>query len=266
MSEEIIITVVVPTRNIVKYIQRALQSVAAQGGAWRLVGVDSVSTDGTREILEDFRKIYPDRVQILDSPRACLSEALNLGLVAAEPGWIQWIGGDDAVAPGGHALVRAALARHPNAQWLFGDSRFRDADGLELRVAQARPWDRLAMLQANVVFAAASLYTRDLAIRSGLCSPVLRRTMDYEWWFRMAALTDPVLVGGVTAEFTSREDSLSGGNNAADIQRESLHVRQMYAAFTLGEQAVVADVMIRRYLPLMAKQRLYPLYKRLRAR
>ena len=260
------ITVVLPTRNIAAYLPHALHSVATQGGNWGLVAVDSASSDGTRELLAEFAAAHPERVQLIDAPKAKLSEAINLAIAAAAPGWIHWIGGDDRVAPGGHAAVRRAIAAHPDAKWLMGAMQFREADGSLGRVGQPAGWNRDKMLVRNELFAPSSLFTRDVALRAGLFSPVLRRTMDYEFWFRLAWLAQPVVVGDILAEFTIRNDALSGGQNEVPILRESIAIAQMYAQFNAHDQLTLARTLVGRYAPAVAKKHLRPYYLKLRGR
>lgn len=259
------ITVVLPTRNIARFLPDALASIEGQQGDWRLVAVDSASTDGTRALLQAFAERHPQRVQVIDDARARLSEAVNLGIVAAEPGWIQWIGGDDQVAPGAHEQVRALLGRNPAAEWLLGDIQFLAEDGTPGRRGRVQGWNKQQLLLANNLYAPSTLYTRDLAIRAGLMSPVLRRNMDYEFWFRLAWLTQPVEVGEVLAMFRVRNDALSGGLFAAEALRESLGIRQLYAAYTARDQAIIGKVFAGKYLPALAKRELRPLWLKIKA-
>lgn len=255
---QVCITVVLPTRNIAAYLPHALASIASQAGPWRLVAVDSASTDGTRELLAAFAAEHGERVLVIDAPTAKLSEAVNLGIAAAEPGWIQWIGGDDRVAPGGHAKIRALLATNPDATWICGAIQFRAADGSLGNVGEAVGWNREAMLATNRLFAPSNVFTREIAIRAGLFSPVLRRTMDYEFWFRLAWLSQPIVTQDVLADFTLRNDAISGGLAHAAVLREKLAIQQHYSFFTPKEQLAVVRTFAGRYLPALAKHHLRP--------
>lgn len=264
-ASELLITVVIPTRNIAAYLPRALASVVAQGGAWRVVGVDSGSTDGTRELWSQFAAAHPGRVTVLDEPECRLAEAVNVGIVAAAPGLIQWIGGDDQVAVGAHAEVRAAAAAHPGAGWFVGDILFVDEAGAPIVTRHPEPWSVQRMVMKNRYFAAATLYHRHFVVRAGLTSPALPRTMDYELWFRLAWLAPPVTVGATLAAFTIRKDAISGADHAPARTAEALRIGRFYAQ-TWREQGAWRQAWLQNWLLHWPRHQLSPLARPLRQR
>lgn len=263
--DNLLITVVIPTRDIAGFLPAALQSVVEQGGQWQVVGVDSASTDGTRAIWAEFQAKYPDRVQVLDEPKCRLAEAVNVGIVAAKPGLIQWIGGDDRVAPGAHAHVRAAAAAHPGAGWFAGNCCFVDENGNAIITGKASPWDLSRMIDENRYFAAATVFDRHFAIRAGLTSPALPRNMDYEFWFRLAWLEPPVVVDETLAFFTMRKDAISGSNHALARTRESLRIARFYAQ-TWREKALWQQIWLQRWVPLWTRDKMGPVARPVRNR
>ena len=101
------ITVVLCTYNRCDSLANALQSLAAQTFAtpvdWEILIVDNNSTDGTREIVERFCRVYPNHFRYIFEPRPGKSYALNTGLqhcdgeilaftdddIMAEPTWLE---------------------------------------------------------------------------------------------------------------------------------------------------------------------------------
>jgi glucosyl-dolichyl phosphate glucuronosyltransferase len=78
------ITVILCTYNRCQSLATALDSIAAQvlpeQIEWDVLVVDNNSTDGTREIVEDFCRRYPDRFRYLFEPQQGLSSARNAGV------------------------------------------------------------------------------------------------------------------------------------------------------------------------------------------
>ncbi len=64
-ERDVRVTVFVPTFNQVRYIAAALNSILAQEVAfsYRILVQDDASTDGTREIVQDYSARFPDRIQ-----------------------------------------------------------------------------------------------------------------------------------------------------------------------------------------------------------
>lgn len=71
--DKIKLTVVMPSYNRGQYIRQAIDSVLSQKCRFRilLAITDDASTDGTREIITEYEKKYPDKILIMFSERNC---------------------------------------------------------------------------------------------------------------------------------------------------------------------------------------------------
>ena len=116
------VSIVVPCRNEVGYIDRCIRSVANQD--WpldrlELIVADGASDDGTRTVLDDAAKKYA-WFRWIDNPERFTPRALNRGIAAAQ--------GEVVIILGAHAelaadFVRkniAALDAHPDAACVGG--------------------------------------------------------------------------------------------------------------------------------------------------
>lgn len=94
-----IISVILPVRNAVATIARAVASIQAQTHEdWELVVVDDGSTDGTREWLR--RAVQADvRIRLVEQPAHGLVPALNAGLTVARGRFIARLDADDECRP-----------------------------------------------------------------------------------------------------------------------------------------------------------------------
>lgn len=89
------ISVILPVRNAVTTIARAVASVQAQThGDWELIAVDDGSTDGTREWLRRAAESDP-RIRVVEQPAHGLVSALNAGLAVARGRFIARMDADD---------------------------------------------------------------------------------------------------------------------------------------------------------------------------
>ena len=80
-----LVSIVLPCRNEQGYIQDCLQSALHQHppeGGIEIIVADGMSTDGTREYLQQMAKQYP-QIRILDNPGRIVSKGLNAAIRAA---------------------------------------------------------------------------------------------------------------------------------------------------------------------------------------
>jgi glycosyltransferase involved in cell wall biosynthesis len=84
------LSVVIPCRNEIGFIERCLRSVFAaeqiRGGS-EVIVVDGMSEDGTREILSSFQKMHHNLI-VLNNPRRTVPSAMNIGIKFARGRWI----------------------------------------------------------------------------------------------------------------------------------------------------------------------------------
>ena len=91
------ITVIMPSLNVVQYIQECLESVAAQTlKEIEILCVDAGSTDGTFEILKDYER-KDNRIRVIRSSIKSYGVQVNIGLREAKADYISIIETDDFV-------------------------------------------------------------------------------------------------------------------------------------------------------------------------
>lgn len=125
------LSIVLVTRNRVKYLKRSLDSlldrVAAEVPDAEVVVVDGASTDGTVNLLRG----YGERIRWISEPDNSVGEAFNKGLAMATGAIIRSVGDDDYMPPGALLPLLERLEKDPKIDILIGQNTvFReDADG-----------------------------------------------------------------------------------------------------------------------------------------
>jgi glycosyltransferase involved in cell wall biosynthesis len=99
-------SIVIPTVNREALLQRALDSVLAQGfGDYEIVVVDSASTDGTRGVVRGYAE-RDSRVRLVtEEVRRGVCPARNLGVDSSTAPWIVFLDSDDELAPGALEMI-----------------------------------------------------------------------------------------------------------------------------------------------------------------
>src|SRR5215471_6415409 len=97
------ISIITPSYNQARFINRAIASVLDQTGPFDLeyLVFDGGSDDGTLEILHT----YHDRLSWQSAPDKGQIDAINQGLRCATGEVVGWLNSDDALAPGALAKV-----------------------------------------------------------------------------------------------------------------------------------------------------------------
>ena len=84
------VSVIIPTRNEAAFIDRCLESVFSADpvpGGMEVLVVDGMSSDGTRGMLDAWCQRKPN-LRVLDNPLGIVPSAMNIGVRAAQGGWI----------------------------------------------------------------------------------------------------------------------------------------------------------------------------------
>lgn len=104
------LSIVIPSYNVVNYIDSCLQSILTQECRYRIqvIVVDGNSQDGTKEHLNAYRK-DPRVILIEMNARSSAANSRNHGLLYATGTYLMFVDSDDKLAPGAlNALMDAA--------------------------------------------------------------------------------------------------------------------------------------------------------------
>jgi glycosyltransferase involved in cell wall biosynthesis len=92
-----LVSVVIPVRNGVNYLEAAIQSVLGQGNVEvEVIVVDNGSSDGSRTLAESFGA----PVRVISEPRKGAAHARNAGVRQARGEYLAFLDADDVWAPG----------------------------------------------------------------------------------------------------------------------------------------------------------------------
>jgi glycosyltransferase involved in cell wall biosynthesis len=121
------VSVLLPVRNGRPWLVEALESLAAQTlRDFELIVIEDGSTDGTPELLSDWRD---DRLRVIAAGGVGMAAALNLGLDAARAPLVARHDADDTSAPGRLEAQCGFLDRHEQIGVLATVADYIDAGG-----------------------------------------------------------------------------------------------------------------------------------------
>jgi glycosyltransferase involved in cell wall biosynthesis len=229
-------SVVTPSYNGFRYLERTAHSVLSQRGDFELqwIVVDGGSADGTHDFLRSLAG--ESRVTWASEPDRGQSHAINKGLALADGDVLSWLNSDDLYAPGALQAVADAFRRNDRAAWVAGRCNIVDFAEREIRHNVTRYKDHLLrrysfrrLLRENFISQPAVFWRRDFGAAAGPLDESLHYTMDYDLWLRMAKLRDPLVLDTLLAHFRLHGESKSGR-----VQREQFDEQYRVAGRHFG--------------------------------
>jgi succinoglycan biosynthesis protein ExoA len=119
-SEQIDVSVLIPTYNEMRFVGECVERMRAQNfnGSVEFLFIDGGSDDGTREFLEELGR-EDDRVHLLDNPARWTPHALNVGLAAAHGEFVARMDAHTFYPPG-YLAAGVDRLRRGGVEWVTG--------------------------------------------------------------------------------------------------------------------------------------------------
>ena len=204
-----LVSIVVPSFNHGRFVERALSSVRMQDyPSLELVVVDDGSTDGSPGTIERALRDMPFRAELVARDNRGAHAALNEGLAQARGAYVQFLNSDDMLATTRVSRMVDAVAS-AGTSWGFSGIAVVDADDRPLPRTPGSRADALlraiedvereetaglALVAANVAVSSGNIFVeRSLAQDLGGFEP-LRYNHDWDFCLRALERSEPAFV------------------------------------------------------------------------
>lgn len=183
------VSLVTPCRNAERYIEQTIQSVLNQNGVdLEYIIQDGASTDGTVETIRRYESRIAGWVSERDGGQP---DALNKAFARCTGEIVGFLNADDVLLPNSLEAVVRAFSENPEADLIYGEVEWIDADGNTLgghagQISNFEEvlniydvwWGKRQWVQPEVFF------RRSLMERVGLFDSNYDLVFDYEYWVR----------------------------------------------------------------------------------
>lgn len=190
-----LVTIITPSFNQGKYIERTIQSVLKQTYPnIEYIVMDGGSTDETVSILEKYDDQIATWVSEKDKGQ---TDAINKGFAQAKGEILAWINSDDILASNAVEEAVIFLQEHPEVGLVYGDATFIDANDKVIGKFPAAQTDAQRLRQGYVHVPQQSSYWRaDLWKQIGPLDDRIYFAMDYDLWCRLAEVSEVRYLSG----------------------------------------------------------------------
>lgn len=205
---DVLVSVILPTRNRDDVISAAVESVLAQTHErWELLVVDDGGDDGTASVLERF--LDDPRIRYWRIERSGSAAARNRGIAAASGSLVAFLDSDNTWHPTHLARMVHALEASPTAAWAMSGQVLWDGRTGSVSV---RPDRRSVdtLIAGNFIDLNAVAVRRTVIDAVGGFDESLTRLIDWDLVLRLAEVSQPVRTEAYTSVYrTDRLDRIS---------------------------------------------------------
>jgi glycosyltransferase involved in cell wall biosynthesis len=210
--------------NQAAFLEEAILSVLSQDYAdLEYIVVDAGSSDGSRDVIETYRKQID---KVIFEPDNGPADGLNKGFQLASGEIFGYLNADDILLPNTVSQVARAFLESPNATVISGHGILIDAHGQTLRKIYSHRFDlRGYAYGACVLVQPASFFRKDAFFQVGGFNVLNRVSWDGELWVDLALLGVKFSrMHSYLAKFRMHGSSVTGSGEY-DREIQTQHVR-----------------------------------------
>lgn len=203
-----LVSVIIPSYNSKKYIKKAIDSVLEQTYSnFELIIVDGNSTDGTLDILDEYKK-QDRRIKVIQDEGRGIGAALQLGCQIASGKFIARMDSDDIAINTRFEKQLKIFHSIPNLILVASPVIYINED--DSIVGYSFPYTNKRIIQEKVYLIAhpTVMMKKDAYVKAGGYQPLLRAE-DYFLWNRMRLMGEFYIFKEPLIKYRLLQDSLS---------------------------------------------------------
>lgn len=258
-----LVSVITPVLNGIKYLEACIQSVLNQRYSYiEHIFVDGGSSDGTLDILKNYKAKYPNRIRLTSEPDRGACDAWNKGLKMAKGEIFGWLGADDRYELDAVQAVVEFFRANPDAYFVFGDCHFINERDEIVGKYPTRDFNLEEVINdLNPIPGSSAFYKREVIERIGFMDTSIN-SCDLDYWIRVGKVFQIHRVREVLSNFRIHKDSVSCSKGAGIMYaRECYLINRRYGGHIFSAYRRYLRAIIIELLRLILGP-LYPLIKK----
>jgi glycosyltransferase involved in cell wall biosynthesis len=229
------ISIITPSFNQGRYIERTIQSVLSQHiPDLEYFVIDGGSQDETISILEK----YKDQLVFISEKDNGQADAVNKGLKRATGDIIGWLNSDDIYYPETLSKIKSYFEHHPEINVIYGEANHIDQQDRVIEQYPTESWSLDRLTKTCFICQPSVFWRRSILEKHGFLNESLHYCLDYEYWLRLA---------GNGVRFAYIKDILAGSrlypetktcSSPLGAQREALSMLRDQLGFVPSEWVI----------------------------
>lgn len=203
-ADDIAFSFILPTRNRVYCIGRAIRSLLCQSHKnYELVIVDDGSTDNTKNFVHEQFAEYLEsgHIQYITLKQSVgVSAARNVGLAYARNPWIGYLDSDNEIRPYMLTMFANEIVRNRDLKAFYAKILTTPA-GKEI----GKPFDRAALLTYNYIDLGVYVHSKSLIHKFGGFDECMKRLVDWDMIIRHTKDKAPIFLPRVCLDYDDNE-------------------------------------------------------------
>ena len=271
MKDRLLVSTITPVLNRAEYLEECIESVLKQDYSnVEHVLVDGGSTDGSLDILEEYRRRYPKRVRYISEKDRGACDAINKGLRMAKGQILGFLGSDDTYPTDAISKVIKAFSEYPDVGLIYGNCNIIDGRGQFTHLAYAADFDREEAIHSYcAMFSPSMFYKKEVIDKIGYMDWTLH-VGDFDLILRASRIFVFQRIDEVLSNFRMHKGSVTCSRSAVYMYAwENFKVARRYGAKIYGPRArsLVVTCLTQPFRPILApiyhNKVLYPTLSRL---
>jgi glycosyltransferase involved in cell wall biosynthesis len=226
MDQSPIVSIVTPSYNSGRFLERTIESVLAQDYPHiEYIVMDGGSTDHTVSILERYR----GRLVYFSAEDKGPADAVNQGFQRSTGAILAWLNADDEYTPGAVTTAVRHLTEHPQAGVVYGQAVWIDESGAEIGPYPTTSPYREGMFEQECgICQPAAFLRRSAFFDSGGFKLDQNSCWDYDLWIRIARKHRFLAVPETLARSRMHRGSITLGGRRKVFEQNIALLRREY--------------------------------------
>lgn len=205
---------------IKSYLQQCIESVLSQDYEnMEHVLVDGGSTDGSRDIIRDYARRYPNRVKPAFKDDRTVGEGWREGIRQSPGDVLGWLGSDDYLSAGAASIVAKYFEENKLSMFVYGGCQFYKNGVMTENMAEDFDLHEI-IRERNMIPCMSAFYKREVVTLVGLPDDDIGN--DREYWIRIAQAGVRIdRIDDVLAVMNIHKGSASTGDNLDSLLRHA---------------------------------------------
>lgn len=252
-------SIVTCTYNSARFLKNNIDSIKTQTDkSYEHIFIEGFSKDGTRKIIESYKKTNPGFVKIFLRKPMGISDAMNEGIRRAKGEYIIHLHSDDYLYDNKVLEnVHRFLVKNYFPDWIYGKINVVEINGKGIgvfpkwKIFQISWKDLLKFV--NFIPHQAVFINKDVFKKHGKFDDSLETSMDLDLWLRISGKTRWLFFDRKIANYTIRSDSASASRKAKKknvsmaeyVQKRHLRKTEMILAGIINKVSDAINKMYR---------------------